>query len=171
MGMETFSLIDDEKQSSLRTDLTLPEIYKTRLLRADLGTRTRTDPFERWIHQCLRAFRYRKLSMKARNNTEDLGLFSKNGLWSHQNSIMVAAIAGRVITALMIGVFLVVPLAILSADLSRNAQLAIVSACILILSVAVATMLRASNFEMIAVSAAYAAVLSVFISNGSEVKC
>jgi hypothetical protein len=39
MTMETFSLLDDEQQASLRDDLSLYEAHKTRLLRVDLGTR------------------------------------------------------------------------------------------------------------------------------------
>ncbi|KAI1745389.1 hypothetical protein F4680DRAFT_402068, partial [Xylaria scruposa] len=57
MALEVFSLLDDKKQSSMRTDLTLPEIYKTRLLRVDLGSRSRADPFQNWIHKWLRGFR------------------------------------------------------------------------------------------------------------------
>lgn len=36
MKMENFALLDDGKQASLRDDLSLPEIYKTRLVRVDL---------------------------------------------------------------------------------------------------------------------------------------
>jgi hypothetical protein len=35
MAVETFSLLDDKKQSSLRYDLNLYEIYNTRLLRVE----------------------------------------------------------------------------------------------------------------------------------------
>jgi hypothetical protein len=45
MTIEAFSLLNDERQTSLRDELSLYEIYKTRLLRVDLGTRTR--PFQR----------------------------------------------------------------------------------------------------------------------------
>ncbi|KAH0533250.1 hypothetical protein TsFJ059_001839 [Trichoderma semiorbis] len=36
MSMDTFALLDDEKQCSLRKDITLYEMYKTRLLRITL---------------------------------------------------------------------------------------------------------------------------------------
>lgn len=52
MNMQTFSLLD-EKQSSLRDDLNLYEVYKTRLLRVDLGARSQTDLFQRWFHRYL----------------------------------------------------------------------------------------------------------------------
>lgn len=164
--METFSLLDDEKQSSMRTDLTLPEIYKTRLLRADLGPRSRTDPFERWLHKYLRYFRYWRLS-RFQRSVEGLGSQrGANHRWSYQNTALVATILSRVTSAVMTGIFLVVPLAVLSTKLPREAQLVIVSACILAFSFLVAIILRVSNFEIMALSAAYAAVLSVFVSNG-----
>jgi hypothetical protein len=166
MAMETFSLLDDEKQSTLRTDLTLPEIYKTRLIRVDLGARRRTDPFQRWIHRQLRAFRYWKIS-RSRRNRQGLRWVGRDSHWSYQNTILIATVMGRAISATAIAAFLVVPLIILSDGVPRSAQLVIVSVCILIFSFLVAAMLRVSNFEMMAVSAAYAAVLSVFVSNGS----
>jgi hypothetical protein len=58
MTMETFSLLDDTRQADLREYPSLYEAHKTRLLRVDLGTRSRTDPFQRWLHKYLRAFRY-----------------------------------------------------------------------------------------------------------------
>ncbi|KFA68625.1 hypothetical protein S40285_09473 [Stachybotrys chlorohalonatus IBT 40285] len=64
MAMETVSLLDDGMQSSLRTDLTLYEKYNTRLIRADLGARSRIDPFQRWLHKRLRAFRYWRIANK-----------------------------------------------------------------------------------------------------------
>jgi hypothetical protein len=70
--METFSLLDDEQQASLRDDLSLYEAHKTRLLRVDLGTRSRTDPFQRWLHKYLRAFRYWRLSQRLGATTKAL---------------------------------------------------------------------------------------------------
>src|SRR3954463_11773853 len=82
MTMETFSLIDDERQSSLRDDLNLYEVYKTRLLRVDLGTRSRTDSFQRWLHRYLRVFRYWRLRRKSQNNEEGLRSFFGGRRWS-----------------------------------------------------------------------------------------
>jgi hypothetical protein len=166
MTMETFSLLDDEKQSSLRNDLSLYEIHKTRLLRVDLGTRARTDPFQRWLHKHLRAFRYWRLSRKAQYNTEGLDSFAGGRRqWSYQNTILITEIIGRVVTAALTAVFLVAPLAILSHESSKDIQLVVVAVWILVLSFLVSLFLKVSSFEMMAVSAAYAAVLSVFVSN------
>lgn len=166
MAMETISLLDDEKQSSARTELTLPEIYKTRLLRLDLGARSRTDPIQRWIHQYLRYFRYWRLS-RPRGSLEGLESFKSSYRWSYQNSLLIATVLGRIITVVMIGVFIVIPLAILSTDRPRGTQLIIVSVFILVFVSLMAVMLNVSNSQMMAVAAAYAAVLSVFNSNGS----
>ncbi|KAF2623604.1 hypothetical protein BU25DRAFT_349973 [Macroventuria anomochaeta] len=56
MITETLSLLDEENKFSLRDDPSLHEVHKTRLLRVDLGTRVRTDPFQRWLQKYLRAF-------------------------------------------------------------------------------------------------------------------
>jgi hypothetical protein len=167
MNMETFSQLDDEKQSSLRDDISLYEIYKTRLLRVDLGSRTRTDPFQRWLHQYLRAFRYWRLSRKSKGNPESHNSFSsrKRHPWSTQNTIMIAEIIGRVTTAALIAIFLIAPLAILSHESSKTIQLVVISVCIILLAFLVSLFLKVSSFEMMAVVAAYAAVLSVFVSN------
>jgi hypothetical protein len=166
MTMETFSLLDDEKQSSLRDDLSLYEIHKTRLLRVDLGTRARTDPFQRWLHKYLRAFRYWRLSRKSTDNAEGVGSFRGGRReWSYQNTVLIAEIIGRVVTATLTAAFLVSPLAILSHESSKDLQLVVVAVWILVLSFLVSLFLKVSSFEMMAISAAYAAVLSVFVSN------
>jgi hypothetical protein len=165
MAMETFSLLDDEKQSSLRHDLNLYEIYKTRLVRVDLGPRNRQDPFQRRLHRYLRAFRYWKLSKRWVNDGERVRSFSKSHGWSYQDTQFVAEVTGRVIVALITAIFLVIPLAILSQLGNKGVQLAIVSIFIVLFSVLVSALLKTSNLETMVVSAAYAAVLSVFISN------
>ncbi|KAG9196788.1 hypothetical protein G6514_004449 [Epicoccum nigrum] len=166
MTMETFSLLDDEQQASLRDDLSLSEAHKTRLLRVDLGTRSRTDPFQRWLHKYLRAFRYWRLSRKAQSNGEGLGsITGRQQRWTYQNTILIAEVIGRVTTAALTAVFIIAPLAIMSHESSKNVQLVVVSVCIIILSFLVSLFLKVSSFEMMAVSAGYAAVLSVFVSN------
>lgn len=166
MTMETFSLLDDEKQSSLRDDLSLYEIHKTRLLRVDLGTRARTDPFQRWLHKYLRAFRYWRLSKKSQNTSVEHGpVATQHRGWSYQNTILIAEIIGRVTTAALTAVFLIAPLAILSYESSKAIQLVVIAVCIVVLSFLVSLFLKVSSFEMMAVAAAYAAVLSVFVSN------
>lgn len=166
MAMETFSLLDDGKQSSRRSDLNLYEIYKTRLLRLDLGSRSRTDPLQRRLHTWLRAFRYWRLSTRLQNS-EALGALGRGQQWSYQNTVLVANVIWRGIVTVGMAIFLVAPLAILSHLQSRDVQLVVISLCILIFAFVTTTTLNVSNFEMMAVAAAYAAVLSVFMSNVS----
>lgn len=170
--METFSLLDDAKQSSLRTDLTLPGIYKTRLLRVDLGSRSRTDPIQLWLHQCLRVFRYWRLSKKQRpqrsspEEQEPPNPLGRVRRWSHQNNILIANIAGRIITAALTVAFLVAPFATLPHSSSLGgSQLVVISGWIAAFSILVAVILRISNLEVMVVSAAYTAVLLAFMSN------
>ena len=168
MSMETFSLLDDAKHSSIRDDLSMYEIYKTRLLRVDLGARSQTDPFQRWFHKHLRAFRYWNLSREYPRNGEDLRTSVRSYRWPYQNTVFLADILGRATTAATTGAFLIIPLVILSQELGKGAQLTVVSVCIVALLALVALGLKVSSFEMIAISAAYAAVLSVFVSNVPE---
>lgn len=161
MAMETCSLLDDKKQASAQPDLTLSEIHKTRLIRTDLGPRTRTDPVQRWIQHYLRSLQYRKLSAQAESDIEARSSCGESRLWSHQNSILIASILSRITTALIICVFLIVPLIILSIDLPRSTELVIVVVWISGFSLSVGVMLKVSNSDVLAVSAA---VLSVFVS-------
>jgi len=166
MAMETFSLLDDEKHSSLRTDFTLHEIYETRLVRVDLGARSRQDPFQRRLPKYLRAFWYWRLSKRFQNNSEGFRSFPPVHRWTYQNTVFIAEVIGRVVVAAITGIFFVVPLSILSHEPRKGVQLAVVSVSIVGFSILLSTMMRASSLEMMMVSAAYAAVLSVFVSNG-----
>jgi hypothetical protein len=168
MAMETFSLLDDEKQSSLRNDLSLYEIYKTRLVRVDLGPRSRQDPFQRCLHGYLRAFRYWQLSRRCRDNGEDLSAFTAGDGWSYQNTVRIAEVVTRLIVGVITSIFLIVPLAILTYQSRKEVQLAIISVCIVLFASLVSTLLKVSNLEMMVVSAAYGAILSVFVSNAPQ---
>lgn len=166
MAMERCSLLDDEKVASARTDLTLPEMYETRLLRLELPPRSRADPVSHWIHRLLRDYRYWRLSRRCgASAVEAQGALGRADSSSYQNSATISNILGRLISTLVTGLFLVVPLVVLRPDSIPTLQLVVVAVCILLFSFLVATMMKASNFEMMAVAAAYAAVLSVFVSN------
>lgn len=168
MAMERCSLLDDQKAASARTDLTLPEIYETRLLRPDLPPRSRADPVSHWMHRLLRTLRYWRLCRRGEaSGVEAQGTLRGADSFTSQNSATIANLLGRLITTLLTALFLVVPLAILSPNAPSNMQLIVVAVFISMFSFLVATMMKASNFEMIAVSSAYAAVLAVFVSNGS----
>lgn len=170
MAMETVSLLDDEKQSKLPSELTIYEKYKTRLLRVDLGSRARIDPLQRWLRSQLRSFRYHRI---ARRQGQGGGLESSfefpfpPGYWSYNNTAVIANIASRILCTIIIGLLLIVPLITLSAWSSTGVKIAIVCGFITFFSIVVAVLLRVSSYELLAASAAYAAVLSVFVSNGT----
>lgn len=166
MSMDTFSLLDDEKQSHLRTELTVYEKYKTRLLRVDQMPRVRQDPLQRCIHQLLRLLRYRRVSSLP-NNVERANMAMPGQRWSAQNTALIADITGRIIVAVVAAGFLTIPLVALSHETRKGVQVIVVSICIALFACIVSVMLRASNLEMLVVSSAYAAILSVFVSNAS----
>lgn len=164
--MDTMSLLDDHKQASLRTELTLQEKYKTRLLRVDQGPRARQDPLQRYIHKFFRTLQYRRMATVSTDMEGDGQKWSTSKS-SSQNTTLLADITGRIIAAVSLVLFLIAPLAILSRETRETVQLTVVSVFIVIFACVVTVMLRASNLEMMVVSAAYAAILSVFVSNNT----
>lgn len=165
MAMATISLLDDEYQSISQSELTLFEKYKTRLLRVDLESRARTDPLQRWLQKKLRHFRYWRIAK--RQESADSPLEFPAGYWSYNNTVLIASVAWRILSTIILGLFLVVPLTILSPWSIRGSHIAVVCVLICLFSIVVAVLLRVSSYEMLAVLAAYSAVLSVFVSNGS----
>ena len=171
--METCSMIDDERRLTLRNDLSLYEIYKTRLVRVDLGPRILQDPCQRCLHKCLRWFRFQRLSRKPTTWPDDergvAPTYSNRSTqtWSYQNTVALADTMWKILVALVVNVFIVVPLAMLSYQSSKATQLITISVWIVVFSFLTSIFLKTSNQATVAVIAAYAAVLSVFISNGS----
>ncbi|KAL6831284.1 hypothetical protein J3E69DRAFT_329123, partial [Trichoderma sp. SZMC 28015] len=166
MSMDTFALLDDEKQCSLRTDISLYEMYKTRLIRVDQTPRTRQDPLQRSIHQLLRWYRYSRISKVSQSNVEGIGSAGANQAWSSQNAALISDIISRVIIGVVTTIFLIAPLIALSYEPQKGTQIGIISTCIVVFSCLVSAMLRVSNLEMMIVTAAYAAIIAVFVSNG-----
>jgi hypothetical protein len=162
MAMETVSLLDDGVHSSLQAGLSLSEKYNTRLVRVDLGTRSRFDLFQRWLHKSLRAFRYWRISNKPEDSESHS--ISTHHHWSSQNTALIANIAGRIIAAVIASLFLVTPLVMLSARAIRADQVAVVCVSVVLFAIVLTAMVKVSSYEMMAASAAYAAVLAVFLS-------
>ena len=84
---------------------------------------------------------------------------------SYQNTTAIADIVWKVLVALLANIFIVAPLAILSYQSKRGIQLVIVSIWVVVFSLLISIFFKASNQATVAAIAAYAAVLSVFISN------
>ncbi|KAF6810997.1 hypothetical protein CPLU01_15191 [Colletotrichum plurivorum] len=167
MSMETSFLIDTGQQARQRTDLNPYEIYKTRLLRIDLGQRLRQDPIHRFVRRCLYSFRFRQLSREwgaDNGSVEAQGPAEKK---VYQNTVLIAEILARFLMAALIGVFVVVPLTTLSYQPNKEVQLAVICGCIVTFACLVSTLLKVTSLEMMMVSTAYGAILTVFISNVS----
>src|SRR3569833_3454401 len=168
--MDTFSLIDDAAQCGLRDDLTLHEMYKTRLLRVDQGPRTRHAPLQRWLHKWLRYFRYRNISRRQQDSERRCPCRDRTSTQSsgpYQHTVLIVYIVCRIVVALVTAAFLIVPMAVLAEVAQEGAQILVVSVCIKTFASLVSVVLRTSNLELMLISAAYAAILSVFISNVS----
>ena len=172
--METFALADNSWQASLRNDNHNPyEMYKMRLVRVDTVGRGRSgDLLRRCLRKYLRAFwfsiRFRGRQAQQKHSTHisatELELDLKR---SYQNTSRLADILTRFLIALIAGTFLVIPLAILSHQSTTEAHLITISIFVVLFSLLVSLLTRASNEETMVASAAYAAVLSVFFSNNS----
>ncbi len=168
--METYSLADSSWESRLRTDFNPYETYKTRLVRVDQAYRSDSrDVIRHALRKCLRAFwffvRRRRVGGKAREPDESLESDLKR---SYQNTAHLAEILTRFLVALLAGAFLAIPLVVMSFQSSDRAHLATVSICIVVFSLLVSLLSKASNEQTMMASAGYAAVLVVFLSNSSN---
>lgn len=168
MSMDTFALLDDEKSSSFRTDLTLYEMYKTRLLRLDQLPRTRQDHLQRWIHQRLRDSQYSRMSRSTQGDVESTASTAADRQWYSQNTALIADVVSRIILGVVTAIFLIAPLVALSYESRKGIQIVIVSVFVVVFACLVSAALKASSLEMMLASAAYAAIISVFVSNSPE---
>lgn len=164
MGMETSSLIDDEQHASLRKDRTAHQMYHTRLLRVDVGQRLRKDPMERFVRRCLYYLRYRQLSRWWTKDIESVENTGMSGKKAYQNTVLIAEVISRFFMTGLVGIFVVIPLATLSYQ-SKEVQLGVIAACVVTFSCLVSAFLKVSSVEMMMVTTAYGAILTVFMSN------
>jgi len=160
MSMETFSLLDLEKQPSLRDDLTLQKIHKTCLLGVDLGAQTRTDPFQRWLHEYLRAFRYWRLLRKSQTDTNTSYMVIPE---HHSDRRIHRAGSDRSTDCCLSYRPTCHPVVRVFKTRPASGHLGLYP------SFFVSLILQVLAFEVMAVAAAYVAVLSVFLSNVSNV--
>ncbi len=168
--METYSLADSSWESRLRTDFNPYETYKTRLVRVDQAYRSDSrDVIRHALRKCLRAFwffvRRHRVGGKACEPDESPSTLESNLKRSYQNTAHLAEILTRFLVALLAGAFLAIPLVVMSFQSSGRAHLATVSVCIVVFSLLVSLLSKASNEQTMMASAGYAAVLVVFLSN------
>lgn len=164
--METFSLADNFSQATKRNDLSPYEMYKTRPVQAD---KPRT-PLLSFTHTYLRALWFRVLKRKAFRDIDEATVSQADFAdeVTYQNTIKLAEFLSSFLMALGSGVFLIVPLCILSYLNGRTAQLITVSVSIMVFSFATSLVIRSSGPETMAASAAYAAVHVVFLTNSPD---
>ncbi len=84
---------------------------------------------------------------------------------TYQNTTRIAEIVTRFMIAMVTEAALVVPLIVLSRQNSRKSRLLVVISFVSIFCFLLSLLSKASNYEIMAASAAYAAVLTVFVSN------
>ena len=172
--METFVLADHSLQSSRRTDLNDIETFKTRLVRVDLARRS--GPRDILRHSLRKLFRYlwffiRKNRSCGDTDYDSAAVLEANLKRRYQNTAQIAEYITRFVVAVLAGALLVIPLIILSNQSKGSAQLITVSTCIVVFSLLVSLVSKASNEQTVVASAGYAAVLVVFLSNSSNQEC
>ena len=175
MSMETFSLTDNTNQAVCREDLYAYEKFKTRMLRVDLPLRQGSrDPIQHFLRKGLRRLWYALNVWKLRAGDEERGRaspFSRvMATWerTYQNTSRIAEGVTRFVVAMATGATLIVPLVILSVQHSQRGRLIVVVVFVSIFCFLLSLFSKASNYETMAASAAYAAVLTVLVSNGSD---
>jgi hypothetical protein len=174
MMMETFALADSGWLSKFHDKQSKFETSKTRLLRLDLlAGRGSKDLIDHSLRRCLRSFWFFVRSGGYRNSNSDVEHDSDREARlrrSYQNTTMIAEVTARFIFALIAGSSLVVPLVFLINQPTKTAQLVIVVTFTVLFSLLVSLLSKASNQEIMAATAAYAAVLVVFISNNPQIQ-
>ena len=170
MSLETFALADNISKAAQIRGIHSYEKFKTRLVRVDLPPRGGSrDPIQHYLRKGFRRLWY-YLNVTILSDIEDGSSGSPKmpnpsivRIWG--NTARLAEICTRFLIALVAGASLVSPLAILSYQSSANARLLVIVVCIIIFCFIVSALSKATHYEAMALSAAYAAVLTVFLSN------
>ena len=177
MSMETFSLADDIDQAGNRQDLHAFEKSKTRMLRVDLPLRRNSrDPVQHFLRKGLRRLWYALNSWKLHAEDEEKQQKRRGSSCSkvladwnrtYQNTARIAEAITRFLIGMGTGAALVIPLVVLSYQNSDKSRLLVVVLFISFFCFLLSLFSKASNYEIMAASAAYAAVLTVLVSNNT----
>ena len=171
--METFTLSNNRWQFNTRENTNSYEVFKSRLVRVDLPRRTGSrDILRHYLQKSLRAIWFFAYFRQASGSSvshippsESPSVLERNSSkQSYQNTAQLVDFLTRFIVAISSCAFLVVPLATLSTARSHNAQLALISVFIVLFCLLISSLSKASNQEIMTASAAYAAVLVVFLA-------
>jgi hypothetical protein len=169
MTMET-NCLSDHKELCARSGLSREETFRTRLVQVDRPVRTGVrDPVQHLLRKLIRriwffASKYEsETTSLPTNNAANVG----SGRWrtTYHTTAWLAEVMSRFSFGLLACAFLTVPMVFLLRQASdRSKQLMTVVICVIIFCLFVALSSQARPQEMMAASAAYAAVLVVFIS-------
>ena len=164
--METISLADcDLLSNNGANKMSDQESFSTRLVRVNLPTNVSRDPLRSRLHLFLRHIWFRRRD--TRGHGENLSNLSTARKKFSQNTTRIADKIARFLIALIVGLFLIVPLVILNYQNNPKAHLITVSLCIIIFLGIISLGSKASNQEIMVASAGYAAVLVVFVSSSN----
>ncbi|TGO57574.1 hypothetical protein BCON_0064g00440 [Botryotinia convoluta] len=161
--LQTIALSDCGWLSTIRDDITMEEMYLTRLMRVDLAPAD-SDPIRRALHRWLRKFWYAKRVMSSNLESSKRTPMAPGVSQRYQNTITIADIMARFLFACVAGASLVFPLVILSYQERLHTRLLTITLCIIVFAIVLSLTAPASNQTVMGTAAAYAAVLSVYVS-------
>lgn len=173
--METFSLSDSGWLGRFHDKQSEYEAYKTRLLRVDLlAGRGSKDLIQQGFRKWLRMFwffiRTRKRASTCVGSEQNSSEVEAKLRASYQDTSKIAEFCARFMFAAMAGASLIIPLIFLVTQTGKEAHIITVAVFIVIFSLLLSLLFKASTQEIMTASAAYAAVLVVFISNNGTAK-
>ena len=161
MTMEAFALADHQWLSSRVPEISGEETYRTRLVRIDRPPRShQQDILALYLRKFFRLIWFQFTNRQRARQKQETEFHD-----AYQNTALIADTFARFLFGITAGALLIIPVVILSRQSSNNVQLLTVSLCIIIFSFLVALVSRATHQDTMAATAAYAAVLVVFVSN------
>ncbi|KAF7876956.1 uncharacterized protein EAF02_008176 [Botrytis sinoallii] len=154
--LQTIALSDCGRLSAIRDDITIKEMYKTRLMRVTHACGSRACGFGSHTPSAA--------PMSAQILSSERSPMTSGVSQRYQNTITIADIMARFLFACVAGASLVFPLVILSYQERLHTRLLTISLCIIVFAIVVSLAAPASNQAIMGTAAAYAAVLSVYVS-------
>ncbi|KAI6371865.1 hypothetical protein MCOR25_003893 [Pyricularia grisea] len=113
----------------------------------------------------IRAFNFwRQTKMATDQNGSGSPSSERNSTTLSYNSILVSRLLGRFFTIITSVLFLVVPLTVMGREGDKDKRITAASVFVVLFSLVVTAALQIPNFQVMTVCAAYAAVLSTFLS-------
>ncbi|CAN8099915.1 unnamed protein product [Discula destructiva] len=157
MQMKTFSMFEDDRRTKYHLEMNDWEAYKTSLIRVDLPAGRPRSPFENWLHHFLRWIKWNK---RQHDNRAESSQF---------NSIAFSNIVLNILVATGTITLFVTPTILLSNRAGSPVEIFTISLFIGVFSFIVSFRSGSSAISTMGATAAYGAVLVVFLSNNSVI--